>query len=211
MRHPFQRLSPRAARGAFIPLLVITLLVMAILNVVSAPLTTPAAPMGIISYELAGTAAKAQSILDSWDSLTQLHAAFALGFDYVFMLAYSTAIALGCVMAASVLGSRGWFAGGHRGDAGMGAVAGGWLRRRGELRPDRHAVRGCCRAHAPGSLLVRGAQIWAGIPGFGVCFLRRSGAVIHPPGVALPDFNTTPSYGVALRSCQRQGLGGCSI
>ena len=108
MRHPFQRLSPRAARGAFIPLVVVTLLVMAILNLVSAPLTTPAAPMGIISYELAGTAAQAQSILDSWDSLTQLHASFALGFDYVFMLAYSTAIALGCVMAASVLGSRGW-------------------------------------------------------------------------------------------------------
>jgi hypothetical protein len=108
MTHPFQGLSPKAARSVFIPLLVTTLLVMALLNMVSAPLTTPAAPSGIISYELAGTLEKAQSILDSWDSLTQLHAAFALGFDYVFMLAYSTTIGLGCVMAAGVLRSRGW-------------------------------------------------------------------------------------------------------
>jgi hypothetical protein len=108
MTHPFQKLSPKAARLAFIPLLVVTLAVMVILNLVSAPLNTPAAPMGIISYELAGTVAKAQSILDSWDSSAQLHAAFALGFDYVFMLAYATTIGLACAMAAGVLRSRGW-------------------------------------------------------------------------------------------------------
>jgi len=108
MTHPFQMLTPASARRAFIPLLVITLVVMALLNMVSTPLTTQAAPLGIISYELAGNVAKAQSILDSWDSLTQIHAGFALGFDYVFMLAYSATIGLACVMAAGVLGSRHW-------------------------------------------------------------------------------------------------------
>ena len=123
MSHPFQRLSPASARRAFIPLLVITLVVMAILSLVSASLTTQAAPLGIISYELAGSAAKAQSILDSWDSLTQLHAAFALGFDYVFMLAYSITIGLACVMAAGVLRGRGWPLAG----IGAGLAWGQWL------------------------------------------------------------------------------------
>jgi hypothetical protein len=108
MTHPFQLLSPASARRAFIPMLVITLAVMVILNMVSTPLTTQAAPLGIISYELAGTVTKVQGILDSWDSVTQLHAAFALGFDYVFMLAYSTTIGLACVMASGVLSSRRW-------------------------------------------------------------------------------------------------------
>jgi hypothetical protein len=81
---------------------------MLILNLVSAPLTTESAPMGMISYELAGSIEKAQSILDSWDIAAQLRAAFALGFDYVFMLAYATTIGLACVMAAAALRSRGW-------------------------------------------------------------------------------------------------------
>ena len=64
--------------------------------------------MGIISYELAGTVGAGAKHPGFLGRLTQLHAAFALGFDYVFMLAYSTAIGLACVMAAGVLGSRGW-------------------------------------------------------------------------------------------------------
>ena len=108
MSHPFQRLAPASARGAFIPLLLVTLVVMVILNLVSTPLTTEAAPLGIVSYELAGSVAQAQRILDSWDVPAQIQAAFALGFDYVFMLAYATAIGLACVMAAGVLRSRRW-------------------------------------------------------------------------------------------------------
>jgi hypothetical protein len=108
MSHPFQRLAPATARLVFIPLLVLTLMVMVILNLVSTPLTTEAAPQGIVSYELAGSAVQAQRILDSWDASTRLHAAFALGFDYVFMLAYATTIGLACVMAAGVLRSRNW-------------------------------------------------------------------------------------------------------
>lgn len=108
MHHPFQRLTPSHARGVFIPLLLSTLAIMIALNLVSAPLTTQAAPLGIISFELARSIPEAQFILDSWDSLTQLHAAFALGFDYLFMVAYSTTIGLACVIAAGALRSRRW-------------------------------------------------------------------------------------------------------
>ena len=103
MKHPFMEIPARSARRIFLSLLLVTpSAVMVILNLVSAPLTTPAAPLGIISYELAGSIEKAQSILDSWNASAQLHAAFALGFDYVFMLAYSTTIGLACVMASGV-------------------------------------------------------------------------------------------------------------
>jgi hypothetical protein len=97
-----------STRGILLSLILATLAVMAILNLVSTPLTTQAAPLGIISYEFAGSVGKAQSILDSWNTSAQLHAAFALGFDYVFMLAYSTTIGLACVLASGVLSSRGW-------------------------------------------------------------------------------------------------------
>jgi hypothetical protein len=108
VKHPFMDIPVHSARRIFLGLLLVTLAVVAILNLVSAPLTTQAAQQGIISYELAGSIEKAQSILDSWNASAQLHAAFALGFDYVFMLAYSTTIGLACVMASGVLASRGW-------------------------------------------------------------------------------------------------------
>ena len=42
---------------------------------------------------------KARAIRDSWDGTAHLRAAFGLGFDHLFILAYSLTIALGCVGA----------------------------------------------------------------------------------------------------------------
>jgi hypothetical protein len=49
-----------------------------------------------------------QQILASWDQRAQLSAAFSLGLDYVFMLAYSTTIGLACIWTADVLRRRSW-------------------------------------------------------------------------------------------------------
>jgi hypothetical protein len=95
----------RTAQAAFWSLLVVTLVVMAIMNLVGAPLTNPAAPSSIVSFELAGDPAQAQAILDSWDPLTRQYAAFGLGFDYVFMLAYAASIGLACLMSGDGLRS----------------------------------------------------------------------------------------------------------
>jgi hypothetical protein len=105
--HPLQKIPQNRTRAIFFYLLVITLMIMAIMNTVGKPLETQAAPNGIISYELAGSAAEAQFILDSWDDFARQHAAFSLGLDYLFMLFYSTTIALGCVWAGRVLKARG--------------------------------------------------------------------------------------------------------
>ena len=68
MRHPFESI-PTGKRGViFVPLFVLTIAVMVVLNAVGAPLTTEAAPLGIISFEFAGDVSTAQAMLDSWDA-----------------------------------------------------------------------------------------------------------------------------------------------
>jgi hypothetical protein len=108
MQHPLESIAPERRKRYFWPFLVITLVVMALLNAVSAPLTTSVAPYGIVSYELAGDVATAEAILSSWDTDARLRAAFGLGFDYLFMIAYSATIALACVWAAGIVRQRGW-------------------------------------------------------------------------------------------------------
>ncbi len=60
-------------------LLALTIVLTVALQAVNAPLKTPAAPQGIVSYEFAGTITAAQSILDSWDAGAKIHAGFSLG------------------------------------------------------------------------------------------------------------------------------------
>ncbi len=84
----------------------ITISLMAILNWVSAPLVAPQSPYGMISFELAGSVDRAAGMLDQWDANTRLRAAFSLGLDYLFMLAYPAAIGLACRLAAGVFRNR---------------------------------------------------------------------------------------------------------
>lgn len=107
MNHPLQSIHTNRKRTFFL-LLAATLLVMLIMNFVGTPLTTEAAPLGIISFELAGSVDEAQQIVDSWDQNAQLYAAFSLGFDYLFMVLYSTTIALACLWAGETLLGSGW-------------------------------------------------------------------------------------------------------
>lgn len=73
---------------------------MTALNILDQPLRTEAAPYGIVSYELAGDVATAEAILASWDGRAKLYAAFGLGLDFLFMLTYSSTIALACIWAS---------------------------------------------------------------------------------------------------------------
>jgi hypothetical protein len=71
-------------------------------------LTTTAAPAGIISFEFAGSPGRAQEIINSWDGPARLLAAFSLGLDYLFMLAYASTIAAGCRWSGAALHRKGW-------------------------------------------------------------------------------------------------------
>lgn len=57
----------RVVQISFLPLFILTLLLMVVMNVIGAPLITAAAPAGIVSYELAGSVEKTIDIINSWD------------------------------------------------------------------------------------------------------------------------------------------------
>lgn len=90
----------------FWPAVILALVIFAAFSILDAPLRNAAAPNGIVSFELAGSAASAQAMIDSWDTRARLYAAFGLGVDYLFMVSYALAIGLGCARAAGVLGRR---------------------------------------------------------------------------------------------------------
>jgi hypothetical protein len=101
IKHPLDSLSPPAQRQGFILLLALVILLMLTMGMTGAPLNTPAAPYGIISFELARTVPQAQAMLDSWDAQARLAAAFNLGLDYLFMPVYAGALTLGCLLGGA--------------------------------------------------------------------------------------------------------------
>ncbi len=85
------------------------------------PLRTPAAPAGIVSYELAANPLAAQAMLASWDETAHVSAAFGLGFDFLFMPSYAVALSLAVMLAAGRRRGRFWAAAGKT--LGWGAFA----------------------------------------------------------------------------------------
>jgi hypothetical protein len=108
LRHPFNFTPPGWWPRFFWPLFGASILLMVIFGMTGSPLTTEAAPFGVVSFEIAGTVEKAQQILASWDEDTQRRAAFGLGLDFLFIVVYASTIAFGCGMAAQVLQQSGW-------------------------------------------------------------------------------------------------------
>lgn len=101
MKHPLAMIAPEKRWQIFVPLLILTLVVMAILQATGGSLKTDAAPQGIVSFEFAGDVPAAQQIVDSWDAEARGHAGFSLGFDFLFLILYSTTIAFACAWIAS--------------------------------------------------------------------------------------------------------------
>ena len=108
MRHPLRNIPNERRKAIFIVLLVSTLLAMVVMYITGRPLfIDDIVPKGIISYELAGTEENAQKILDSWDDLAKVYAGFNLGFDYLFIVLYSSTIALAIIWLVDLLAIEG--------------------------------------------------------------------------------------------------------
>lgn len=106
MKHPLEFIPSASRKPIFWVFLIATLILFAIFRVLNVPLTTPAAPGGIVSFELAGSREQAHLIVASWSNLASLYAAFGLGLDYLFMPMYALSIALGTLLAAGR--HKGW-------------------------------------------------------------------------------------------------------
>ncbi|MFA5668098.1 MAG: hypothetical protein WC967_02565 [Balneolaceae bacterium] len=91
-------------KGAFLFLIVATLLVFSALQIINSQIITDAAPSGIVSYELAYSQENFESIHQSWSEQQFRYAALSLGFDYLFLVLYPITIALGIVMLSNKLG-----------------------------------------------------------------------------------------------------------
>ena len=106
LRHPFEWLPMVEQTRAFVLLFVLTIVVMFVLQVLGGPLITDAAPSGIVSFELAGTLARAQRMVESWGPVGRIYAGLNLGLDFLFLVAYPLCIGLGCVMVARAFSAR---------------------------------------------------------------------------------------------------------
>jgi hypothetical protein len=93
--NPFAWLSPVAQKRAFIFLVVLGLVIQYAWNALDGPLKTEAAPKGVLSLEVAGTTSRAQAIVASWGPEGEIRAAANTGLDYLFLVVYGSAIALG--------------------------------------------------------------------------------------------------------------------
>lgn len=125
MNHPLEFVPDKYRKKLFLAFLSLTLILFGIFRVLDQPLKTPAAPNGIVSFELAGSVSQAAAVLDSWKqnslllsavagqpdpnivNVPYVFAAFGLGIDYLFMPLYSFALSFGTLLAAGKHG--GWF------------------------------------------------------------------------------------------------------
>jgi hypothetical protein len=103
---PYQWLSARQQAHLFAVLAPAAIVLTLVLNALGQPLRNEVAPMGIISYELAGSLAQAQDILASWGSDGQVVAGLSLGTDFLYLVVYPMAIGLGCLLVGRGLRPR---------------------------------------------------------------------------------------------------------
>jgi len=100
MFHPFLWVSESSRTRVFWGFFAIAAALMIVMQLLGAPLKTAVAPAGIVSYELAGSAAVSQRILASWDARIRAYAGLNLGLDYLFIVSYVGAIGMGCSLLA---------------------------------------------------------------------------------------------------------------
>ncbi len=102
MNHPLNSIPQGRKLATFLWLLGATVALSVIMRMIG-----PFSP-NIVDFEFANTATKAAGVINAWDGLGKLRACFNLGIDYLYMPAYSTTIALACVMGAGVIAGKGW-------------------------------------------------------------------------------------------------------
>jgi len=106
IKHPYEWISSSVYRSLFIFLFILTLLVLVALQVLGMPLMTKEAPAGIVSFEFAGDLFNARSIKDSWGQVGRIYAGLNLGLDFLFLVSYSSAISLGCILVVRGMANR---------------------------------------------------------------------------------------------------------
>jgi len=97
---PFSWLPEARQKGVLVGAALLSAVLMAVIFATNAPLQNPAAPLGMVSLQLAGNLAAAREILASWGPAEKSWAVLNLGIDYPYLLAYATTLGLACLLLA---------------------------------------------------------------------------------------------------------------
>ncbi len=95
--HPLERFFDASLVPLFRASFLLSLLTIAPLAVVDASLRCETAPLGIVSFEIAGVGAA--DVLAGWTEAQRRDAMLVQGLDYLFLLLYATALASGALLA----------------------------------------------------------------------------------------------------------------
>jgi hypothetical protein len=106
IRHPLEWIPETEQKAAFWILFAATIIMIIFMQIVSAPLITDAAPQGIVSFEFSGNLPNAEKIINSWGQEERIYAGLSLGLDYLFLVLYSSTIALGCMLTARTMSAE---------------------------------------------------------------------------------------------------------
>jgi hypothetical protein len=79
---------------------------LAALAAIDGHLQSPAAPLGIISFEFCAYAGSCRAIVEGWGAGEQVMAGLSLGVDYLFMFMYSATIFLGLTLVVAHVPER---------------------------------------------------------------------------------------------------------
>jgi len=96
--------NPVISGKIFLILLIVTLVLLFGMSSIDSHLINDQAVNGIVSLELAGSINNAKLILASWDKSAQFQAGLSIGLDFLFLIAYSITIAMGCLLVAKNFG-----------------------------------------------------------------------------------------------------------
>ena len=103
-RTPFDWVRAEAKGRLLGALTVLVAASSALLFVLDRGLVTDAAPNGIVSFELAGSAARAGAILAAWSAEARQVAMLVQGFDYLYLLVYPAWFSLAADRLGGLLG-----------------------------------------------------------------------------------------------------------
>jgi hypothetical protein len=98
MNHPYSWLPQSLYSKLFKRILPFSLLVTVAMVTLHDSLKSATAPLGIVSLQMARTPQEVQTLLAHWTGNHQVVLQFGLGLDYLYMVAYSLAISLACVL-----------------------------------------------------------------------------------------------------------------
>ena len=98
---PYFWITDSAKLSLLIALVIFAMILTIALALIGRPLATKAAPLGIISFELAGSESEAKKILDSWSEVAKRNAFLSLGLDYLYLCVYPLAISLACHLVST--------------------------------------------------------------------------------------------------------------